>query len=146
MFSENNFRSSFHYVLLCVLLCIMCVYQIVILTLCEKGSSLVGVCRWSEGALQFRDANLANHSRPWLRTSFSGNVFFSIQIFPALRTTHPIGNTISKSYQSCYWHSETELTESVCLEVTAKTWDVKEDLIKRVVSLVACKREKLKGC
>ena len=145
MLSENNFRSSFHYVLLCVLLCIICVYQIVILTLCEKGSSLVGVCRWSEGALQFRDANLANHSRPWLRTSFSGNVF-SIQLFPALRTTHPIGNTISKSYQSCYWHSETELTESVCLEVTAKTWDVKEDLIKRVVSLVACKREKLKGC
>ena len=76
---------------------------------------------------------------------FQGMFFFNWD-FSSSKTTHPIGNTISKSYQSCYWHSETELTESVCLEVTAKTWDVKEDLIKRVVSLVACKREKLKGC
>ena len=40
MFSENNFRSSFHYVLLCVPLCIMCVYQIVILTLCSRAQVL----------------------------------------------------------------------------------------------------------
>ena len=83
---DLHFTMSYHVI----------VYQIVILTLCEKGSSLLGVCRWSEGALQFRDANLANHSRPWLRTSFSGNVFLSIQILFSSKTIHPIGNAISK--------------------------------------------------